>query len=116
MEEMMFNSHERELPPMHFSSVNYEELLQEPYIPEPVLKPGFPTESMPFGLSQAEPSHAELSTSTMAFTELPARMSFITLMGLEDSRESVDSAMKKLALAFCFMSQQAKLWHHRLKR
>lgn len=33
----------------------------------------------------------------MAFTELPAGMSFTTLMGLEDPRGSSDSAVKKLS-------------------
>lgn len=51
MEEMMFNAHERELPPMDFRAVNCEEFLHEPYIPEPILEPRFPVESVSSGPS-----------------------------------------------------------------
>lgn len=61
MEEMMFNAHEKELPPMDFPLVNYEELLPEPYILKPVLEPRFLVESASFGPTQAEPSQAEPS-------------------------------------------------------
>lgn len=48
-------------------------------------------------LGQAESSQAEPSTSSAAFTKLPDRISFIALMGQEDSRGLSDSAIKKLS-------------------
>lgn len=126
MEKMMFNAHERELLPMDFPPVNYE-LLHKPYIPEPVLEPWFPVESLSSGPSQAEPSHAEPCMSSLIFIVLPTKMSFTTLMGLEDSHESSDSGVKKLSKAVEAIADEAgigqllhepikELWYHRLKR
>lgn len=49
--------------------------------------------------SQAEPSHADPSTSLPIFTGLPTEMSFTASMGLEDSHGSSNSAFKKLLKA-----------------
>lgn len=99
LEEMILNAHERELPPMDLPPINYKEFLHEPYIPKPVPEPRFPVESASFDPSQPKQSQAEPSVSSLAFTELPVEMSFIALMGLETSRGSSDSAIKKLSEA-----------------
>lgn len=93
---------------MDLRSVNYEELLDESYIPKPILEARFPVESASSEPSQAEPSQAEpsqaeLSTSSMALTELRTGMSFTILMGKEVSIGSTDFAIWKLLEAVKFV-------------
>lgn len=60
---------------MDFPSVNYEESLHEPYIPELVLEPRFPVESTSSGPSQAEPSHAKTSLAKPSTSSTAIRSS-----------------------------------------
>lgn len=94
---MHINGHECELLRMELPPANYDEFLYEPHVPEPVLEPTFLVESASSGQLQPEPSQAEPSRSSPAFTELPARLSFTALMGLKFSRVSSDSAVRKLS-------------------
>lgn len=75
---------------MDLRSVNYKELLDESYIPKPILEPRFSVES-----SSSEPSQPE--------PELRTRMSFTTLMGKEVSTGSSDSAIWKFLEAVKFI-------------
>lgn len=49
--------------------INCEELLHEPYILEPILKPRFSVESTSLGPLQVKPSHAEPSQAELSTSE-----------------------------------------------